>query len=362
MLQRRPFAYGYSGRLLTSTEANEVFCCDGDDEAPYFIHAMDGTVAGVRNVEGGVLAVDEGGTLVHISVPSGEVTWRVELGVLPKGLAATPDGRWAAVHDGGVIHGRGREREGTVDLPSACAAVFHRDGHTLGVVSETGTLTICELDQRRQSTVEIGSACNSVAWSNLGWWLVAAEDGVHRVEADGSAQLRFLKWKGEPLRSVCASKAGGLCAFVTEDHYVVIFGVVRDLNCGTIIYPERVAYELEFGPDNMLGVGLGMGDGNKIDLSTSGSVARTDPPPDRPRNRWLLQVSHDPEEVGRALNFERAYLAGQIEVVGNEIRATEAPAEPSATEAPRQGDSKLGMWLVLGLVVAIGAAMAWLFG
>ena len=44
MSTRSPFAYGPSGRLLTSTAGHEVFCCNGDDEAPYFVHAMDGAV------------------------------------------------------------------------------------------------------------------------------------------------------------------------------------------------------------------------------------------------------------------------------------------------------------------------------
>src|SRR5690606_23898311 len=296
----------------------------------------DGTVRGVRNVAAGVLAVDETGALILLEVSTGKLAWRTELGVTPLALAATESGRWAVVHDRGVLYGRGPEQEGSVDLPGATAAVF-RDDDTLGLLGETGQLEICDLRSSRQTTVELGVGCDSIAWSALGWWLVAAEGGVYRIAADGSNPIRFLKWSGGAVSSICASQAGGLCAFVTEGQYVVIFGVVRDINCGTIVYIERTAYELEFGPDAMLGIGIGLGDGNKIDLSRSGMVSRTDPPPDRPRNRWALKVAHDPEEVARALKLERAYRAGQIRFEGNEMIIVDSPepAPAPASQAPQ---------------------------
>lgn len=367
----RPFAYGHSGRLLTSTEANEVFCCDGDDEAPYFIHAMDGVVRGVRNVAGGVLATDDTGALILLAAPAGTISWRTDLGVRPIALAATESGRWAVVHDRGVLYGRGSRQEGSVDLIGATAAAF-RDEDTLALLGESGRLEICDLRSNRQTTVELGLTCDSIAWSALGWWLVAAEGGVYRIDANGNNPLRFLKWSGGALSAICASKSGGLCAFVTEAQYVVIFGVVRDINCGTVIYPERIAHELEFGPDAMLGIGIGLGDGNKIDLRRKGSVSRTDPPPDRPRNRWLIQSSYDPADVERALQLERAYQAGQIRFEGNEM-ITVANAEPKPAPAsapasapqtasePAPESAKSGwIWVVLGLAILVGIVIFWL--
>lgn len=359
MSERRPFAYGFSGRLLTSTEGTEVFCCDGGDEAPYFIHAMDGVVTGVRNVREGVLACDETGALVLLVVPEGSVAWRVELGVSPTALAATESGYWAAVHDRGVVWGQGPEQRGTIDLPGASGAVF-RDEQTLGVVSEGGYLEICALSSGRQTSVEIGAWCNSVTWSALGWWLVASEQGVHRVEADGGVVLRFLKWSGEPLSAVCASKRGGLCAFVTDDKYVVVFGVVSDINCGTIIYIERSAYELEFGPANMLGIGIGMGDGNKIDLTRAGMVSRTDPPADRPRNSWMLQPAYDPAEVERALELERTYRAGQIRFEDAEMIVERSPADERRAAAAEAKSERDANWITAGLVaLTVIIALVW---
>ncbi len=359
----RPFAYGYSGRLLTSTEGNEVFCCDGDDEAPYFIHAMDGTVRGVRNVASGVLAIDETGALILLS-PEGKVAWRIELGVAPIALAATESGRWASVHDRGVLYGRGREQEGSVDLPGATAAAF-RDDDKLALLGEGGRIEICDLRSHRQTTVELGVGCDSVAWSALGWWLVAAEGGVYRIDADGSNPIRFLKWSGGSLSSICASKAGGLCAFVTEAKYVVIFGVVRDINCGTIAYIDRTAYELEFGPGTLLGIGIGLGDGNKIELSRAGAVSRTDPPPDRPRNRWALKVGHDPAEVERSLELERAYQAGRIRFEGREmitVASNEpAPASPPPQPPEAESEGRAGGWglVIVGLAILLAVGLLW---
>jgi hypothetical protein len=361
----RPFAYGYSGRLLTSTEGNEVFCCDGDDEAPYFVHAMDGAVRGVRNVAGGVLAIDEAGTLILLGT-EGEVAWRSELGVAPIALAATESGRWAVVHDRGALYGRGREQEGSIDLPGATSAAFSDDDQ-LALLGEGGRLEICNLRSNRQTSVELGVTCDSVAWSALGWWLVAAEGGVHRIDADGSNPIRFLKWSGGSLSSICASKAGGLCAFVTEAKYVVIFGVVRDINCGTIAYVERTAYELEFGPGTLLGIGIGLGDGNKVDLSRTG-ISRTDPPPDRPRNRWLVKVGHDPAEVERALELEILYQAGRIRSEGNDmstVAGEPAPASPPAqapgTAAEPEGSGAGWIWVIVGVAILLAVGW-WFFG
>lgn len=359
MSTRSPFAYGPSGRLLTSTAGHEVFCCNGDDEAPHFVHAMDGTVTGVRNVHGGVLACDETGSLVLILVPEGSEAWRLQLGVQPSALAATESGHWAAVHDMGIVYGHGPKHLGEINLQSATAAVF-RDDHTLAIVGSGGQLEIRDLQTNGRKTVELGSPCVAVAWSALGWWLVASEQGVHRVEADGSAALRYLKWSGKPISALAASKAGGLCAFVTEEHYVCVFGVVRDINCGAIVYPERVAYEVEFGPGNMLGIGIGMGDGNKIDLTRSGGVARTDPPPGRPINRWLLQVGHDPADVEQALQLEREYVAGRIRFEGSTmitVPAAEAqPREAKAAEPSRGAAQPSGgspwVWVVLAILIS----------
>jgi hypothetical protein len=367
----RPFAYGHSGRLLTSTEANEVFCCDGDDEAPYFIHAMDGLVRGVRNVADGVLATDSTGALIMLAVPNGTVAWQTDLGVQPIALAATESGRWAVVHDRGVLYGRGPRQEGSVDLLEATAAAFANDD-TLALLGEGGRLEICDLRSHRQTAVELGVRCNSIAWSALGWWLVAAEGGVYRIDADGGNPIRFLKWSGGSISSICASKAGGLCAFVTESHYVPIFGVVRDINCGTVIYPERTAYELEFGPDVLFGIGIGLGDGNKIDLRRAGGVARTDPPPDRPRNRWLIQSSYDPADVEQALQLEAAYKGGLIRFEGRDMitlggaEAKPAPASTPVSPPPSQTaaepESKGGGWLmvIVGLVLIAAVVLLWL--
>jgi len=43
-------------------------------------------------------------------------------------------------------------------------------------------------------------------------------------------------------------------------------------------------------------VGLELGDGNKIDL-VRGGAHRTDPPPGRTINRWMVKLGFDPKEV-----------------------------------------------------------------
>jgi hypothetical protein len=308
-------------------------------------------------MHGGVLACDDFGGLHLLLVPEGRVAWRIDLEERPTALAATESGHWAAVHARGVTHGHGPNIQGLIELPGAVAACF-RDEHTLAVLDESGRLEIHDLrGGARPIVVSLQARCNSLAWSACGWWLVASEKGVHRIDADGQNPLVYLKWSGSPVSALCASPGGGLCAFVTDEHYVVVFGVVKDINCGAIVYPERVAHELEFGPNDTLGVGLGLGDGNKIHLRQAGGVERTDPPPDRPTNRWLIKLGHDTAEIERSLQLEAAHREGRVRFEGSTMIVDPAPAKPvpvaQVTAVPAAQATGQRSGVVIAVVVAV---------
>ncbi len=296
-----PFAFGYAGRWLTSTHEHEVFICDGQEDHTVHIVPLDTRVTGVRNTTRSVLALDRAGTIYGLDPSTGQRAWQHAIGREGLGLAATEHGRWAVVHAEGVAWGEGAQPLGSVPLADARHAAFDPSGEVLAIVTADGTLTLTPLAGGVPTILALGFAATGLCHSRLGYWLVSTARGVFRVPVDGREPELYLKWGGDdPPTGIVCSGNGRLCAFTTESRVVVLFGVERDLNCGAIIYADREVGELEFGPDAWLGVGIGLGDGNKIDLLRSGACRRTDPPPGRTRNRWMLQLGFDPEEIAEA--------------------------------------------------------------
>ncbi|MEM7157793.1 MAG: hypothetical protein AAF799_33445 [Myxococcota bacterium] len=292
-----PFAYGFNGRWLTSTHEHEVFICDGNEDHTVHIVALDAAVAGVRNTVEQILAVDVQGMLRGIDPLTGQTVWTHSVGHPAVALAATETGRWAVVHDGGISWGEGAEAKGQFALPDARFARFDPSGQVLAVAGKNGSFRTVALDGQPGPAKELGFDATGLAHSRVGWWLVSTTRGVFRIPVDGGEPELYLKWGGEhPPMHVACSQNGKLCAFTTEDTAVVLFGVQRDANCGAIVYHGRVPGELEFGPGAWIGIGIGQGDGNKIDL-IEGACHRTDPPPDRERNRWMVQLGFDKDEI-----------------------------------------------------------------
>lgn len=327
-----PFAYGPGGRFLTSTEGNEVFVCAAGDEAPLLVHAMAAPVRGVRHVGEAILALDAAGHLTALT-SAGATSWSLELGVEPTALAAHPGGAWAVVHGAGVVVGKGGAIERRADLPGAIGAAFD-DAGGLALLSPD------ELVLPGGGRVELPHVANSLAWSARGWWLVATKAGVYRINAGATPDL-YLRWSGEhPATRLAASADGKLCAFGVGAQAVAVFGVERDVNCGAIVYLERTAGELEWGPGSYLGIGIGLGDGNKIDVRT-GATSRTDPPADRPRNRWALKVGLD-----------LAAISGVLGSAGHRSAGTAA--------APSSSGGNARLAIVALVVLGLAALLVWL--
>ncbi len=292
-----PFAYGPSGRWLTSTHEHEVFICDGDEEHTVHVLALDAAVVGVRNTPSLVLALDADGTLYGLDPMTGARAWTHSVGPGATALAGTETGRWAAVHAGGVAWGDGSQARGNHDVPGARFAAFDPSGQVLAIVTADGELMAGPVENPSGKRVALGFGSTGLCHSRLGYWLASTTRGVFRIPVDSMEPELYLKWGGDaPPTAVACSLNGRLCAFTTENKVVVLFGVAADTNCGAIVYADREAGELEFGPGAWLGVGIGLGDGNKVNL-LEGGCHRTDPPPGRPRNRWMLQLGFDTDEI-----------------------------------------------------------------
>ncbi len=212
-------------------------------------------------------------------------------------LAVHASGRWVVAHPGGLVWGSGGAIGGETELPGAAFAIFGPDGNTVGVATSSGEFTTVALGQAPGPRVALGFDGTGIAHSRLGWWLVSTSRGIFRIPVDGGEPLLFLKWGAEnPPERVACSANGRLCAFASGPNAVAVFGVEYDVNCGAIVYHGREVGDIEFGPGASLGVGIGLGDGNKFDL-LDGGVYRTDPPQGRMRNRWIVQPGVDSAEV-----------------------------------------------------------------
>lgn len=349
-----PFAYGPSGRWLTTTHDREVFLCDGGDEHTVHVIPLDAAVAGVRNTPSSILALDVDGTLYGLDPVTGERAWTLGLGGEGRALAGTEAGRWAAVHGQRVTWGEGSQRRGELSIPGARFAAFDPSGRVLAVVTTEGAFHTVPLPGAPSPAQALGHDATGLAYSRLGWWLVSTTRGVFRIPTAGGEPQLFLKWGGKaPPVGVACSLDGRLCAFTCEDKAVVLFGVDEDVNLGAIVYHDRTPGELEFGPDAWLGIGIGLGDGNKLDL-VGGTMCRTDPPPDRPTNRWIIQLGFEPKEVA-------AVRTAPLTSTAAAVPAAPAPAtEPrvdwgAAPNLAERGRPTPGMLIyATGLLVAAG--------
>src|SRR5208282_6839148 len=81
---------------------------------------------------------------------------------------------------------------------------------------------------------------------------------------------------------------------------VSIWSLPQGERVGGIRY-QRALEGIAFGPDVWLGVGLDLGDGNKINLMT-GACHRTDSHPGRAASSWevAVEVDHQKVKEGRA--------------------------------------------------------------
>jgi hypothetical protein len=284
---------------LTSTDRLEVFICHGEEEHAVHVIALDHPVVGVRNTPELVLALDAQGNLYGLDPRTGARAWVRPIGPDPRSLTALESGRWAVAHGEGITWGDVAQPGGEVPLGGAQYAAFDPTGQRLAYVTAAGDFGVVTPGQPPGPTQALGFASTGLAHSRLGYWLVSTTRGIFRVPTEGGEPELFLKWGGEhPPEGVVCSRNGRVCAFAVGTDCVALFGVEVDTNCGGIVYHDREVGELDFGPEAWLGIGIGRGDGNKIDL-LHGSCHRTDPPPDRPRNRWMVQLGFEPDDVAQ---------------------------------------------------------------
>ncbi len=351
MESQTPFAYGPAGGVLVATDDRWVCVSPEADAGPLWGFEAAARVAGVRNTPNGILAIDANGLLTRLNRADGKVLGRIDCGVPAARLIAAGD-VWAVLHANGVCIGRGDKLHTRMNLPGVTCAALDETGHRLGIATQDGDVGALDLGAVKRRTLRLGTPIAGLAWSRLGWWLVATGHKVHRADADLSGH-RALIASDQPVSGCVASPDGDLCAFRVGRKRLVVVGS-EGKQLGTLSYTQREVGEIEFGPFPWLGVGIGAGDGNRVSLLDGAALYRTDPPLGRPRHTWLVALSFD----GPLVRKERARLRAQgvlpeeaetplLEAADEIVTLERATAEPvdvptllESAEAPEMEEAR----------------------
>lgn len=346
------FAYGTDDFFLSSTRGNEVIVSSSTDgKVPRWLK-FGAEVRAIRHMANAVVCALANGMLAFVDGDSGEAIVAIDLGVEPTRLVLNGKGKWAAMHAGGLVVGSAFEVVDRISAPGVHAVAVNGDDALAWLV---GGDLVYE-DGRR---IPIPENPNCVCWSALGWWLIGTDVGIYRIRPDESEPTLFLKMKGGQKSHIACSADGRVCAFLHNASTVAVFGVEIDVNCGAIEYPSgREVCELEFGPHYWLGLGLGQGDGNKVDLTTC-DVHRTDPIPQETPNRWMIRagVVLDPKEIPGLEEAPKASIAAQLREIEQQIDAMAGgDHEPQVTPAPEtavQESAPLPAWVFTLLAIGV---------
>ncbi|MDB4946618.1 MAG: hypothetical protein JWP97_6152 [Labilithrix sp.] len=345
-------AYGPEDHLLVTYDGAALLAYDAHTEAPKWSLVLAAPIAAVALVgldafPGGrgaspwrqsgaarwVVAVDTNG-LVHVvdGTSGDEVTALGPFGA-PVAVAAGPGGRFALATGERVHVWQSGER---AELPErASALAFSLEGTTLAVGAVDGTLRFLSATPGAPPVetfcaVVHGGVSDLVQHPN-GNWIVAGREGIHVVSDAGPTRLRNLPTGVVRVR--VDPRGERLAAQLTERSVAVYSWPAAEV-ATRIDYLERPVRGLAWGPGAWLGVGLDLGDANKIDVLTT-AAHRTDTHPGRGHNSWMLTVQGPPSRLSAKEADEIARMKNPWHV----------PAPPKNSGA----GGKIGIGVVLSL-------------
>jgi len=345
-----PFAYSPDGAHLVSAEGSELLVYDGPSEGPRWRKTLPGPVLAVGAAEGMVVSLDALGTLTRWrAAGEGDPIEAVEVGAIPEGLAVSPDGACAVWSDEGLLLSEPGQAPRTTALTGIRAAGFGPD-RTIAVGFDDGAVRVLSVlnGEPIRPVARVESAVTGIAFSRLGAWFVAAGNAVFKIEGGEPAQL-YRRYSEEKFESLTCSADGSLAACRLAGKKVVVLSLATHELAAVVQYFERQVGDLAFGPWPWLGVGLDLGDGNKIDLE-SGDVHRTDEHPGRPHNRWMLQP--DVKEGVAARARRKAAGIPDPEQAASRPAPVAAPSPPPSSQPAVDGGINWH-WVLGGLGILI---------
>lgn len=285
MMRPKLFAYDLAGRSIAMADGPDLLIHDGQDESPRWRKTGEAAWTVVGLGAGQVIAADAEGRLLRYDEQTGAELQRIELG-LPIGTGTTSeDGvAWLLAADQLIaLHPDGRKDSTPVTSPTAIAVA---PSGSRAVAEAGGRLLI--FDGEAQKTLELGGAVEALAWHPRGFWLAAVQDKLLRIDGTSHLVESYTRAGGSTITAVACNP--DTVALVLDEKTAVALSHPSKDTRGNASYFDRKITGVALGPAPWLGVGLDLGDGNKIDLAT-GAVCRTDTHPGRDHHRWALQVA-----------------------------------------------------------------------
>lgn len=285
MMRPKLFAYDLAGRSIAMADGLDLLIHDGQDESPRWRKVGEAAWTVVGLGAGQVIAADAEGRLCRYDEQTGTELQRIELGV-PIGAGTTSDdgSAWLLAADQVIaLDPSGQKKSTPVTSPTAIAVA---PSGARAVAEAGGRLLIFEGEA--QQALELGGAIEAVAWHPRGFWLAAVADKLLRIDGTSHFVEPYTRASGSTITALACNP--DTVALVLDEKTAVALSHPSKDTRGNATYFDRKITGLALGPAPWLGVGLDMGDGNKIDLAT-GAVCRTDTHPGRDHHRWMLQVS-----------------------------------------------------------------------
>ena len=295
-----------------------------------------------------VFAITEAGVLV-MGDRSGQIEIRRRIGARGVGVGCYGD-HVVAFSDHGWLRWRiddgpgghwGRER--FVEVDGVVAGACMGDGR-VAVLTDGGELRVHDAEDRRCATIDVGEATAVAPGGPAGWFVARGEEVVQVLP---SGRVRPIVVGNTPVGQLAASANGQTLAIALGDELVGFWSVLeRELRARVQVFDRQVT-GLSFGPGDVVGIGLDLGDGNLIDLATQ-RITRNQPPIGLVRRTW-----------GVAMTVEEAWTAAPA--IGPDDRTVGASQsllrrpEPRWRWAPAKVIGVTALWIG-------GLLTGWMFG
>lgn len=284
------FDYDRDGRNIVLTEGAEVLVHDGATEGPLWRQTLDARLVGVASTTPAIMAVDERGTLSAFEPATGALLGRIDTGKGARAMAAKMDGLCAIISRAGVAIADDEAVHRRLSVPDPSCVAWSSDGMLL-VGSRDGSLTVFAGDDTPMQTEQLHEAITAAAWHPDGFWVIAAGIGVYRLDPAGVERITSAP-ADMPVGSLDCSPTGLIALRLGEKTALLLAYPSRE-TYATISYFDRTVTDVSFGPEPWIGVGMNLGDGNKLNL-TNGAIHRTDTHPGREHHSWGLGFSAGP--------------------------------------------------------------------
>jgi hypothetical protein len=340
-------AYDANGTAIVVADGAELLVYAAEDGAPLWRQALESKIVGVGTTADEVVALDQNGKLFWWDAETGEENDRVEVeGDEFSALALDPDGVAAVLVDGTLQVVEPGEEPRAVELPRACSLAWSGDGGLLAVGSKDGKVWVLdEQDLKVDEPSVLGATVTGIAWNANGCWLVTGGDRVFELDEAGAKQKLLARLDGSELALLACSEDGDTFALRRDPGTVEALSWPAGETIGTVRYQDRKVTGVALGPKPWLGVGLDLGDANKISLRTE-SVHRTKTFEGRAHSSWMLSVSVKGVEARRKRS-QRGALSAE---------AAPKPKLPR-TEAELNAPD----WQTLGMlgIIAVATVLMW---